>query len=195
MPRSSLKEIRSKEILAAYADCIVRFGFNGATQRRIAEAAGVKRTILRHYLGNREHMIQALLDHVCRQFQMETNELIAALPESNRVSELLNLLFDSQYAKENNSALVVQALMNASEQHPEINDRLMAVITQFIDAVAHEIQLAHPKSSEIDTFEVALGIVGIYFTIDSMESLGVSDDWWFAAERSAYRLIDTLKVQ
>ena len=126
---------------------------------------------------------------------METDELIAALPESNRVSELLNLLFDSEYAKQNNSALVVQALMNASEQHPEIKDRLMAVITQFIDAVALEIRLVFPHSSKIEVFEVALGIVGIYFTIDSLESLDVSDDWWLAAERSAHRLMDTLKAQ
>ncbi len=195
MPRKSLKEIRSKEILTAYANCIVRYGFNGATQDRIAQAAGVKRTILRHYLGNRDDMIRALLDHVCHQFTTETNELIAALPEANRVSELLHLLFDSKYAKENNSALVVQALANAAEQYPEINERLMAVITQFIEAVAHEVQLAYPNSSESEIFEVALGIVGIYFTIDSFESLNVSDDWWFAAERSARRLVDTLEVQ
>ena len=39
MPRKCLKEVRSEQILAAYATCITRYGLEGATQERIAEQA------------------------------------------------------------------------------------------------------------------------------------------------------------
>ncbi len=72
MPRKSLKEIRSEQILAAYATYITRYGLEGATQERIAEPAGVKRLIFRHYLGNREEMIDALIDLQLYQTPLHT---------------------------------------------------------------------------------------------------------------------------
>ena len=35
MPRPSLKEIRSEQILVAYAKCIYQFGFEGQHKRRL----------------------------------------------------------------------------------------------------------------------------------------------------------------
>ncbi len=193
MPRTSLKEIRSEEILTAFADCIVRFGLNGATQDRIAEAAGVKRTILRHYLGNRDDMIQALLNHVAQQFMADTNELIASLPNEDRVCALLKLLFDYEYAQQDNYALVIQALTNVSEQYPEINEKLMKIVDYFVEVLTRELQQAYPIAQENDLFEVAIGIMGIYFSIDSLVPLDVPTKWWSASERAAHRLVNSLK--
>ena len=88
MPRPSLKTVRREEILEAFAFCAARFGLEGATQERIADRAGVKRSILRHYLGNRDEMTDALIDYMAVQFDEETEALRLALPETGRVEAL-----------------------------------------------------------------------------------------------------------
>ena len=75
MPRPSLKDQRSQEILDAYLTCVAHFGLDGATQERIAEEAGVKRPLLRHYLGNKDEMITALADYVVAGFALSVDGL------------------------------------------------------------------------------------------------------------------------
>ncbi|MGI9303924.1 MAG: TetR family transcriptional regulator, partial [Gammaproteobacteria bacterium] len=60
MPRPSLKTQRTGEILDAFQRCIVKYGMQGASLERISEEADMGRTILRHYVGNRDDLIIAV---------------------------------------------------------------------------------------------------------------------------------------
>ena len=192
MPRTSLKEVRSEQILAAYASCITRYGLEGATQQRIAEQAGVKRSILRHYLGNREKMIDALIDYVGKDLKTQTEELINALPHNQRVSVLLEFLFDKNYAADKNSILILHALITAAEQYPDINSLLIDWTSQFIQVVENELQLEFPDVADDLIFSVAFGVVGICFNIDSFALHRPPDKWWTASKNAAELLVNSL---
>ena len=192
MPRTSLKEVRSEQILAAYATCITRYGFEGATQERIAEQAGVKRSILRHYLGNREEMIGSLIDHVGQDWKTQTEELVNALPHSQRTSVLLEFLFDKNYATDRNSRLILHALITVAEQYPGINLMLIDWTSQFIQIVENELRLEFPDVADDLIFSVAFGVVGIYFNINSFALHGPPDEWWTASKNAAQLLVNTL---
>ena len=60
MGRPNLTEVRTAEILDAFERCVARYGLEGSSLERVAEEAGVKRSILRHYIGNRDEMITGL---------------------------------------------------------------------------------------------------------------------------------------
>ena len=75
MGRKSLSEERAKQIINAFATCILKYGLHDSSLERIAEEAGVKRSIIRHYIGNRNEVLKALVDRItCRYIQ----ELVAA---------------------------------------------------------------------------------------------------------------------
>ena len=192
MPRKSLKEVRSEQILVAYATCIARYGFEGATQERIAEQADVKRSILRHYLGNREEMIGALIDHVGKDWKTQTEELVNALPHNRRVSVLLEFLFDKNYVVDRNSILILHALITAAEQHPDINSMLIDWTNQFVQIVEIELRLEYPEVADDLIFSVAFGVVGIYFNIDSFALHRPPDEWWTASKNAAQLLVNSL---
>ena len=192
MPRTSLKEVRSEQILAAYATCITRYGFEGATQERIAEQAGVKRSILRHYLGNREEMIGALIDHVGKDWKTQTEELVKALPHNQRASVLLEILFDKNYAADRNSILILHALIAAAEQYPGINSMLIDWTSQFVQMVETELRIEYPDVADDLIFSVAFGVVGIYFNIDSFALHGPPDEWWAASKHAAQLIVNSL---
>lgn len=193
MPRPSLKNVRSKEILRAFAACVARFGLEGATQERIAEAAGVKRTILRHYLGNRDAMIEALIDHVAADFDAQTAMLVAALPADNRLSALLDLLFGAAPTTAPESILVFQALVAAAERYPKARRALWDSTSRFAAALEGELRRANPDASATALSDVALGVMGIYFSAESLAPLEPSGDWRAASRRATERLIASLK--
>ena len=193
MPRPSLKDVRSTEILAAFASCVARFGLEGATQERIAEAAGVKRTILRHYLGNRDDMINALIDFVVADFDAQSRALFGALPKSNRVNTLLDYLFGASGRTDPDMVLTFQALVAAADRYPKARKALLAWTQRFIDGVKVELATAFPSADNDRVAASAHGIVALYFNADSLHPLQPPKRWDRAARAAADLLMSSLK--
>ncbi len=193
MPRPSMKEVRSEEILAAYAKCISRYGLEGATQEKIATEAGVKRSILRHYLGNREQMIGALIDYVDKQIENELEILQKALPDNQRVIALIEFLFDAKYATDDKSAMMMQALASAAYSNPEVNSKILDWSNRFVEFVKVEIAQEYPNISDEHAFRTAFGIVALYFNIDSFSQISIPDSWWAASANAAHTLIRSIE--
>ncbi|MGI9509216.1 MAG: TetR/AcrR family transcriptional regulator [Geminicoccaceae bacterium] len=193
MPRPSLKDVRSAEILAAFASCVARFGLEGATQERIAEAAGVKRTILRHYLGNRDDMIDALIDFVVADFDAQSQALFDALPNTDRVPVLLDVLFGASGRTNPDMVLVFEALVAAVDRYPKAREALLAWTRRFIDAVEAELAMAFPTAAKDKIAAAGHGIVALYFNADSLHPLQPPKSWDRALRAAADLLIESLK--
>lgn len=58
---------REKVILAAI-DCIYRDGFHAAHTNRIAEEAGVSWGVLQYHFGDKDGLLQAVIDHIFDDF-------------------------------------------------------------------------------------------------------------------------------
>ena len=123
LPRPSLKDQRSAEILDAYLTCVAKFGLDGATQERIAAQAGVKRPLLRHYLGNRDEMISTLTNHVIGEFDAATEMLRGAIPYLRNSKDLVDLMFDYDSSDDPRLILAWQALTAVVAEYPS-NDTL-----------------------------------------------------------------------
>jgi AcrR family transcriptional regulator len=62
MARPSKAEERREQILDAFERCVVRTGIQGITLEKVAKEAGLQRSLVRHFVGNREEMIDAVFD-------------------------------------------------------------------------------------------------------------------------------------
>lgn len=56
-------------MLTAIAECVGRYGLVASTQDVMARESGFSRPLLRHYLGNREEIVNALWDFLMRPYQ------------------------------------------------------------------------------------------------------------------------------
>lgn len=193
MPRPSIKAERSEEILDAYERCIARHGVDGATLERIAEEAGVKRSLIRHYLGNRDELLAALIDRFFARSDAEVAELLDALPRLRRADALVELLFDPAYA-DPHSVLVSGALIAEAPQIPGLAKRMRQWIQGFTGAIAEELEAAYPEAGRKACAAVAAGIVGIFFNVESFTMLGEMEDFHTASKAAAHRLVKSLEV-
>ncbi|MEM6481655.1 MAG: TetR/AcrR family transcriptional regulator [Pseudomonadota bacterium] len=191
MPRPSLKNVRSREILDAFMMCVAKYGLDGSTLERIAEEAGVQRTLLRHYLGNREEMVTQLMDHTLTRFAEMTDEMVADLPETNRWPTLLERLFSNQ-SHQPGSAAVFQALIAASDQYPNLKDPLMSFVLDFENTLSREIKAFFTTASAEKCEVVASGITSIYFGVDAVLPLSPPDFWTDRQKKAALILQQSL---
>ena len=78
MARPRVTEERSRQILDAVEVCVARHGLEGASLQRIAEQAGLARGLLRHHVGNREALIEAMAERFLVKSAAELAELTEA---------------------------------------------------------------------------------------------------------------------
>jgi AcrR family transcriptional regulator len=64
MGRPSLADSRRAQILDAYEECVLQFGMEARSLEAIADQAGIKRSVVRHYMGNRAELRRAFVERI-----------------------------------------------------------------------------------------------------------------------------------
>ncbi|MES0825410.1 TetR/AcrR family transcriptional regulator [Ruegeria sp. SCP11] len=195
MPRPSLKDQRSHEILDAYLTCVARFGLDGATQERIAEEASVKRPLLRHYLGNKDEMITALAEYVIAGFADSLEGLCQALPEDALPSDLVELLFSEDSGTDPRLMLAYQALVTAVPERPDLRQGLMESLTEFLDVVEAILRRAAKSASDANIRAATQGISAIFVSMDALSPLDPPQAWRAELKLAASMLATALEAK
>ncbi len=193
MPRPSLKEQRSEEILAAFARCVARFGLDGATLEHVAAEAGVSRPSVRHFVGNREDLIDALAAHVRRDYQAKMESLFAWLPQTGRIEALIDFMFAPNAASSSEDVALAQALMAAADRYPTVAAPLKSWIMEFDQRIQNELSTHVPKATREDVAAASFGIISLYFNIDALSQLRMPAHYDEAAKTAALNLIAHLE--
>jgi len=193
MPRPSLKAERTEEILNAIERVVIREGVNGITLEKIAEEAGMRRSLLRHNIGNREQLLEAFLDRFFHNSDQEVRKMFEYLPATGRIPVLLSYLFDEAYAN-SQLTLLALALTTAAASHDNIRQRLKAWNLNYINIMTEELQRNFVQASQQDCYEVATGLIGIFFNADSLSPLGDMSEVRLASKRAAERLLASLNT-
>lgn len=191
MPRPSLKTQRVAQILDAYEICVAKYGVDGATLERIAAEAGLARPLIRHNIGNRDDLLEALTTRFLEKSERDIADLMDRLPEEDRGKVLVSYLFDHDF-EDTQTVLVANAFMVAAPEYPFLLERMRTWSEGFIHAVEKELQQAYPQADVADVYAVATGITGIYFNVDSLSALGDMKRLRQGSKKAALMLIETL---
>ncbi|MCG8669291.1 MAG: hypothetical protein MI867_07735 [Pseudomonadales bacterium] len=195
MPRPSLKESRREEILDAFERCILRDGLPTCSLEDLATEANMKRSILRHYIGNRDDIILALAKRRRDRFKREWQQL-DKLPEKDRVYQLLNLFFagsdESYYELE--QIIVNDALFAEAKRLPELAQQITAMLEDFVDHFSAELQRAFPKAPKQQCVSAAHGIQANYLLLEAIIPLEFSTkkQYFHHLKRAAKLQVDYL---
>lgn len=92
-----MTETRRPQILDACAISIQQFGWEGATLERIAAIADMKRSILRHYVGNRDNLMREAAQRILDTFRGWLKSDLAAAPQPRAlIDQLFPVAIDNQ---------------------------------------------------------------------------------------------------
>jgi TetR/AcrR family transcriptional repressor of bet genes len=92
--RPSMGLERRRQIVSAFIDLVAERGLERVTLADVAEAAGVQRAQLRHFIGNREDLVLAAVDELARRYEVSAAEMYVS--EEPTIDQLISLLFSDE---------------------------------------------------------------------------------------------------
>jgi len=193
MGRPDLTEIRTAQILDAFERCVIQHGLHGSSLERVAEEAGMKRSVIRHYLGNRDALVEKLAERTVRTASEYSRAFVASVDPKRRMEQLLAFLFPSKAVTSTDSLLVIESLIAVGESQPRVRDLMTEYVADFVKTVSDQLRLAHPQATTQRAWSVAYGLVSICYNHASLNPLGLAPKFGRAAKTSAQALIDSLQ--
>jgi len=191
--RPSVKAERTEEILIAFEHCVALYGVEGATLERLASQSGLQRSLVRHYMGNRNELIIALVNRFLTQSRVSFSGLFNYLEplEGDQALKMVEMLFDTNYMNTTQTA-VASALIIYSGSHFDIANLLRTWVQDIENGITVVLKKSYENEPNDDLQDIAAGVLGIYFNVDSLEVLGDMGEFRARSKRSAMRLIKTL---
>ena len=176
MARPSIKKQRTEEILQAYERCIALYGVDGATLQRISEEAGLARPLLRHHVGNSDDLLEQALDRFLKRGKDSMEEFYNALPNPCDGETFLAFLFDEECSEDQQSdVMIASSFIAAAQTRPDVRAKMKGWFTDFEKEFTARLSAIYPEASQDVLKDVAYGIIGIYFNVESLQPLSQGD--------------------
>lgn len=185
--RPSNRDERYEQIMQALVCCVSKFGLEGTTLKNVADEAGLKRPLIRHHLGNRDDMIEALHNYVLARFDADVDNLVRALPQKNKADALVDILFSDRAANDPDMTMAFAALTSSARENAGLRERCRKCILRFEEVVAGALSNDIPDNRAAG--QAAHGIVALYFNATSLSTLQMPNIWTAQAKELARELI------
>jgi AcrR family transcriptional regulator len=192
MGRRSLAEERTAEILDAFARCMVKYGLDTSLDQ-VAEEARISRSIIRHYIGNREQVVNVLIEHITTDYLAELRAEAAQIPQERMLTVTLDYLFGDEITYDQSDKLIFDVMMTARDRYLEAKQMLIGMFEQLIAMFADDLRRAYPQAAEGRCRDVAYSVLALAMSTESLMGLGMNSHHRAAARASAEALIVTLQ--
>lgn len=191
MPRPSMAAQRKEEILDAFELCILQESLEATSLEKLAEQANMKRSILRHYIGNKDDIIVALSERYLNYYEQQWEQTLAWLPDKNRLPALVEILFGERNQTYIEKSVVGDAIYSQAKRLEPVREHQLSSMQQSINIISQELRVAFPANDDGKIALVARGILAVYMNSESFLPLNL---WKEIAElkQVAEMLIDTL---
>lgn len=175
MGRPSMAAQRVEEILDALEVCIIEKGIQATSLENIAEKAGFKRTILRHYIGNRDEIICALSRRWNKIYTEQWQELMAWLPSKDKTDSLIDSMFTIGTKDRVNRTIIGEAIFSEAKRLEPIKQDQEQVMAEFIVCCSQVLKNDHPYAADKKIDLVSHGIYANYLMAESLLPLKLVD--------------------
>ncbi|MFD4439655.1 TetR/AcrR family transcriptional regulator [Nocardia sp. NPDC058519] len=188
--RPSKAKERIAQILRAARSVVAAEGFANTTLSRVAAAAGVQRTLVLHYFGSRDGLMQAFITDAVAEYGDALVRLGADEPIEHRVTRMFE---PGAYA--NRDDLVVWSeLVALAAREPVVRQRLTELWTdRWLPGLEQQLGTAYPAATAERVAATAYALACLFeahwaFHLQGVDSPGRADQ----AKQAAHTLLAAL---
>lgn len=191
MGRPSLANERTSQILDAFESCIRKHGLKESSIPRIAEEAGVKHSLIRHYIGNRDSLIAAMVNRFTEHYLEIILKALSSRPEGVHIDSTVKYFFDevSRFEAEN---LIFTELFAASGRDEFIKAQLCSLYGRITDMIISLLSLEYPDSKPDEISTVAYSLLSLWIGHSTLFHLDFGTSGIEMAATSAKQIISGL---
>jgi AcrR family transcriptional regulator len=193
MGRKNLSAERIPQILDAFERCIVKYGLAGSSLERVAQEAGVSRTLIHHYIGGRETLLEAMLERLTEEDRLRFDDFAAGRTNSDDANTLLDYFF-GPWGEALADGDIIFAELRAAGTRDEAIRRIMAEnYERFHQAITDKVRRFYPDAPAEQSNTVAYEIMVLVLGNAVMTDLKVRRPDPATLREAARALLEPLK--
>ena len=188
MPRPDLTEESTAQILDAFADCIGKSGVAATSLQDVADGAGVHKSIIRHYVGSKEDLVNALTVRTVNEYRAELQEVRDGDPGAERLARFVDLIFETE--GDAFELALFDSVSRSSGDFPEAYALVEELVGEVLDSLVEELRLVYPTADDTSTEVVGVCVWGMALAAEVVGSEQM--ELVVGLRMAAGRLIETL---
>lgn len=190
MARAKIEDQRKEQILAAFETCVIREGLAKTTLQRVADEAGLPRSLVRYFVGNRDAMVDLL---IARMIERTTEAFAAdrALSPDLSPHELVDFLFDQAMGNDTSNN-VVGELWYLAQRDEAVRTRLSDLYQALVDSLMEQMGNNGMGKTDQQRRTTAYVLMSLAYGDSSFAFLNLKTGDRKAARQTAYSVIDNL---
>ena len=191
MARARIDDQRRAEILQAFEARVIRDGLPGTTLTNVAEEAGLPRSLVRYFVGNRDDMVALLIERMVER--AEASLLALRNREAQRsIESMIDFLFDQAFGNDTSNA-VIGELWYLAQRDETVRLRPKNLYSRLARTLADELPATAAVQAEAKELEaVAFSLMSLAYGESSFNFLGVKAGTRKRVRNKALALVDTL---
>jgi AcrR family transcriptional regulator len=193
MSRKSLVDVRREEILHGFARCITKYGLDVSLEQ-IATETGVKRSIIRHYIGNRDDLVDAMIERITQVYLQKMSTILSQISETRSEAALLDYLFDAEANYADWDRAIIDVLATARERYPSAKRNLQNMFRESVRLLANTLAVLYPAATAEQCNHIAYVLFCLVTTHETMQWVGFDNIHGAAVQESAMILLHKLKT-
>ena len=172
MGRPPKFEERNEEIMQAFEACVLRKGLPATTLADVAEESGLPRSLVRYFMGNRDEMVDRLIE---RQMQLAQSRLDAVRDEAGAMSvaRLLDAFFEVVFSDPRSNALMGE-LWYLARTDSHIRERLNGVYAYALGLLTEALAREMPEIAAAQREAAAFAVVSLALGETALNDFGLT---------------------
>jgi AcrR family transcriptional regulator len=191
MGRKSLAPERREQILQALEVCIAEHGLSGSTFGRIAEIAGMQPSVIAHYFGNKQAVIDAAVERATQRYRDLFASHVLDRPATQQLKAVLGFLFGDAFAT-GELGTVMGELITASHHDERIRAHVQRMYSEFEQICRMAVHAAYPGAPPRRSRDVAYGLMCLADANSTFAGIGFDHGHNERARRVATAMLETL---
>lgn len=192
MGRRDLSKERREQILDAFKRCIVQVGLANTTVTKVAKEAKMKRSMIHHYVGDRNDLLAALLERHIEQDRQAFSAYLAAQGDEPDIDLLLRHFFSDWSHINPHEHMIVNALLAETAHNPRLSALCFSGFKLLEDGVATTLKTRYPNAPHEQCQTIAYAIVSMANGSSTMIGIGFDPTRLPAVQAVVKQLIHTL---
>lgn len=148
---------RRAQIVGAFITQIAQRGLGHVTLDDVAAAAGVSRSALNHFVGNRNDLIVATAEELCSRYLTSMRKMIG---DQAGIEAVVGVMFSTDWVwglSDENVAF--DALLDDASRNPRTRAILKATYDELFDTLTAALRRSHPDAPAVAIRDTAYAIV------------------------------------
>ncbi|MGR3277333.1 TetR/AcrR family transcriptional regulator [Acaryochloris marina NIES-2412] len=192
MGRKSLAVQRREDILNAFEQCILERGIEGTSFQHIAQVLGMDRKMISHYFGNREALVDAMIQRINDDFNLNMSQVLANLKQSASVLELVDAFFDRNISTEEIEVLWAEISAYATRSEA-VRNRLRQSYDKMFEAVGKALKRDYPNAPKKQLQTATYAVATLLDRSPTFEWIGVRGSPLKSAKTAIEQVLESLE--